>query len=516
MGGLIQLSFACWLAAAFAAPVDNVRDAFNWVEDAVGHLSSSAAASGLPGGDFPRYVISRMRGSSISTAFSGIGTPEQSCDIIASHLSGIFKTSAEPPACDHAVELEQWNREELLRRPAPPKHIFGDVTDFLHPAVKKSVLLAVRQNGISFDQLSALLNTGKLVQRTARCYIPGHTQCQCGSAYLHLAGSPCVDFSAMGARKGICGTTLLAFMVWVGLRLLIQEPVVFHENVPSFPEAVLQGLLGHVYHVQSCVVNLVKLGQPVRRVRRLTALIHRTKVLMPLLSWPEVPILCERECRITFKELLLASDEEVESEFQWAAARPNSRARSYGPEALASQGKMELALTECEATWLSQYRLMKPGAAYSLKQNPEERAICGTPSELQCILKGTGIVFVDELRRWICPYEFLACQGYPVYPITKIYDEGTSFDQPANRNRARIIEQCGNAMHTQFMGLCILWAYGCVKPTFEVNSFLRRTLRVTDSNASRAAASPAAPAGPGSASESSTDESERRVKARVE
>ena len=48
-------------------------------------------------------------------------------------------------------------------------------------------------------------------------------KCTAGCARLHVAGSPCVDWSNAGKRLGGGGPTVLVYFVWVAQRLVYQE-----------------------------------------------------------------------------------------------------------------------------------------------------------------------------------------------------------------------------------------------------------------------------------------------------
>ena len=98
-------------------------------------------------------------------------------------------------------------------------------------------------------------------------------------ALLQLAGTSCTAYAPCGNQKGIQDSTILAFLAWCALRVLLQEPLILHENSDRFPIELLFRLLGHLYHIDSTIVEALKYGGGVRRKRRLTRLIHKGKVL---------------------------------------------------------------------------------------------------------------------------------------------------------------------------------------------------------------------------------------------
>lgn len=71
--------------------------------------------------------------------------------------------------------------------------------------------------------------------------------CVLGTAIIHVAGTPCVDWSPIGPQGGESGDAWLSFVVWVLLRRIIMEPIVIHENSSRFPLQVLLGRLAPFY-----------------------------------------------------------------------------------------------------------------------------------------------------------------------------------------------------------------------------------------------------------------------------
>ena len=94
---------------------------------------------------------------------------------------------------------------------------------------------------------------------------------------LHIAGSPCVDYSPRGARGAENGHAYSCFLIWVAKRILLQEAIIIHENVREFQPGTLLAFLGQLYHVESTLLNPQNQGWPIARCRRYTILRHRYK-----------------------------------------------------------------------------------------------------------------------------------------------------------------------------------------------------------------------------------------------
>ena len=103
-----------------------------------------------------------------------------------------------------------------------------------------------------------------------------------GMATMHIAGTSCTAFSSQGRQKGIRDATILPFLAWVSLRVLVQEPVIIHENSIRFPISLLERFLGHLYIISESNVDAANYGAPVHRQRKLTRLFHRQKIFMLL------------------------------------------------------------------------------------------------------------------------------------------------------------------------------------------------------------------------------------------
>lgn len=100
---------------------------------------------------------------------------------------------------------------------------------------------------------------------------------QVSSAKLHVAGTPCTDYSLKGDQLGQAGKTWILFLCWVAQRLFLQEDVIIQENVPQFPVEVLHRFLGHIYHIETAVISPFDYGWGVQRHRRWTVCRHRYK-----------------------------------------------------------------------------------------------------------------------------------------------------------------------------------------------------------------------------------------------
>ena len=93
-------------------------------------------------------------------------------------------------------------------------------------------------------------------------------------------------------------------LVWFAQRRLLQEDVVYHENVQDFPFALLQEELGDFYIIRpedSVCLCPSDYGQPYRRIRRLSILFHKRLVVARIdLTWAHFAERAGRERKCDF------------------------------------------------------------------------------------------------------------------------------------------------------------------------------------------------------------------------
>eukprot|EP00959_Pyramimonas_sp_CCMP1952_P331134 6934144-Pyramimonas_sp.AAC.1 len=111
----------------------------------------------------------------------------------------------------------------------------------------------------------------------------------------------------------------LTFISWCAHRIKLREPTIAHANVKQFPVDDLIFFLGDYYVVIPVMTNPNDLGHPVNRERRITLLIRKDIMPNTIKPFPYVMRNCRRQCRITWRDLILGGvPEEADSEMQWA------------------------------------------------------------------------------------------------------------------------------------------------------------------------------------------------------
>ncbi|CAE7909469.1 unnamed protein product [Symbiodinium microadriaticum] len=134
-----------------------------------------------------------------------------------------------------------------------PSHIFGDLEESVTPQCLAELRKIAQQSGqLQADEgknfirqlLKPLLEDGGL-KDSAPCALHPDQECPLnpdivhGALRIHVAGSPCIDFSRRGKRQGAAGPTAVVFAIWMAHFLRSNVPILIHENTPDFPDALL-------------------------------------------------------------------------------------------------------------------------------------------------------------------------------------------------------------------------------------------------------------------------------------
>jgi site-specific DNA-cytosine methylase len=225
-----------------------------------------------------------MQGVTMSTAFSGIGAPEVALSTVERGLAQNAGMQESGVRSLFAVEINKEGQLELQCLATKPECIFSDMVEFITDRIRDHL----REHGhrLHFEDLVQLAKKRNFVTARATCIIHERT-CTAERALLHVAGTPCVDYSNIGKRSGILGGGMLPFLAWVGQRRRLQEAAILRENVQQFAQELLEKFLGDLYVIQSSVFKSAVLGRACDRERRLTWMLHKRHVnVHPRKTWP--------------------------------------------------------------------------------------------------------------------------------------------------------------------------------------------------------------------------------------
>ena len=474
------------------AQVTDITGAFQWLHTALDKLlhCSLISASEL-------MAIFARRLVTCSSAFSGIGTPETSHNVIVKSLPAYCSARGiEPPSnmlamsSQYAVEWDRACIAELLVHPAGPQHIFGNILNFCEPRVVMSCGLASAGMCKPNHVLRQTMPFARC-QRKAFCW-RHRAQCEAASCELHEAGSPCTDYSSMGAGLRSEGPCAKLFYQWVSQRRELRDRLVLHENVPRFGVDELREQLGDLYYMERSLVSPKELGWASARPRQITVLILKQwldEILASTGVPPQVGVhasnrpmsgqdmvkrfvhfvraLFSRACNITLDAYLNEAEVTLDlvKELNWSC---NRRGHKHGSNKVTvttlpadPEEKKALflsALIPSELQRLHKYRLKRTAEAYDLGQNPDHRALRSKDGILHTLIRNLGTTWVDHHNRFMAVKELLTAMGYPCLPSTEsaVGGAGCSFSSsvtaPQIRCRSTMAQQCGNAMHVNVMG----------------------------------------------------------------
>ena len=252
-----------------------------------------------------------------------------------------------------------------------------------------------------------------------------------GIGDLHAAGSPCVDFSPMGRRRGYQGPSMLLYMLWCALVRRALPTIIVFENVVQFPMAVLLDTLGDIYCINAIVVDAVTWLGAVRRKRRYALLTLRGagKLTAPLAGLHEFH---------------------------------TGRVPAVDGRTLFTEDLPPEQLTPARAAVADGYARRCPGFSSSsladLSQYPDtrpRRTLAGRPCFT--VTRGSATIWCARERRCLTGQEILNAQGFPT-SADMCLSLGVPYIDTSLISRSRLAGFSGNAMAVPCIGALVHWA----------------------------------------------------------
>ena len=318
-----------------------------------------------------------------------------------------------------------------------------------------------------------LLSATSCTKRSAYC-MRCNSYCYTPEADVHVAGSPCTDFSIRGGRAELQGATTWGLMSFISMRRQIQEAYWIQENVQEFPVSLLSELLSDLYEIQSCIVDAGAIGWPITRKRQYVVGRHLHKTcsfhmqLVDFVAKFTRPCICDAgDATPPWDAFFVATDEELQSELEWAASRPSSQVhKDADGNAIVPRASNSLSFSMCltrmEQRFREGYEKLCRNRCYSLAQNPDFSAYSSW-SHMHTLLRNTGVMWSDYHSRWLTANEALLAQGFPVYtwlsfsvPMCSFaaVPTTTSFDECSRSAR---IGMAGNSMHNESVAIVLFY-----------------------------------------------------------
>ena len=471
---------------------------FGWMPFCVQRLAIDMLGEKDEDSTYLQYV-SKFAQTTTTTAFSGIGAPEQAAWYLVQWMLASFSGYADLPATFeilnvmHAIEWDLHCQDELLAGKHPPQCLFSDITEFITAEVFKRLKKCCHK--LTLPQLVQQMRTGQFCQLSGPECKVHKRPCRLQRGHLHIGGPPCTDWSSQWYKhlKSL-GPTYIATLAWFCLRLELREECVIHENVLGFDMEILKAFLSGMYAVHTAEFCVSQLGWPIRRPRRITILLRLDTYFRVCCPWSEFVSSCFRVTGMNFKQFIVNTaslPQELAAELGWAQARKTSlfnvldadllqvlseECAPWGVDPdlvlqLVLESRWTKALLPSEARRLFGYRKLnqRRGGKPSLLvccpgQEPTLHPQMSADDAISTLISSTAMLWVDAAGRWLTPMEMLSLQGFMTRPEHCAFPGMSSnFMAHRERDRTAVIHQAGNTMHCQVMGMALLWCICAVQ-----------------------------------------------------
>ena len=251
---------------------------------------------------------------------------------------------------------------------------------------------------------------------------------------------------------------------------MLQEDIIYHENVAEFPLSIVQDELSEFYIVSteySVVLCSTLYGQPNRRTRRLSILFHKRLAVAQIdMTWATFATRARRERRCDFSIYFRADPQALAEEMVWAQSRTSAQGRQQNRASQSSE--WDAYLTDLELERKLQYMQMLNGqGVVNVGQDPECRPVYtrGQPI-LNTITKHADLLYGVAQQRWLTPCELALVHNIPMAardhhllffgdPTPLMKNRAEHGLEP--RRRTEVRHQIGNGQALSSMG--VGWIY---------------------------------------------------------
>lgn len=350
--------------------------------------------------------------------------------------------------------------------------LFGDIRD--HIANSASVFG-------SFEQVMSQLGLLPLTPG-AWCYRHGR-MCGIRDAEVNVSGPPCTDFSPQGLRRGIQGPTMVAFLCWARLVCAsTQLRLVVFENVPEFPQWLLEFAFGHAFWLHRIAVSPSDCGLGlVRRDRVYVLMIPKQRAILTHCphEMHDLMVASMAHVQTVPGHALLAGPAEVWDEVAELSTRRSRQLRgSRGSRGPRAEGFQQIrpsdVLTPRERDAINTYDYLywrrvgnnpesNLSLFYFLGDNPQARCSWSLHGRLPTMRTNAGLLWSPWARRFLTHRERFAVMGYPVY-LELAAAMGVTAPAWCLPDTVAMRQVLGNAMHVACVTMMLLVGLSCVKP----------------------------------------------------
>ena len=214
-------------------------------------------------------LVDCLESDSLSTSFSGVDAPMVALKCLHWRLEQRLSTKLPKPTNLFMIEWNKEAQEELKLMSSeggsiPEKDrpcLFEDIGAFWQADLQPIVEQLMKQPTMSVDVLAPRISNGTASTRVAYC-LQHRKRCSLKVAKRHVSGTPCVGHSKRGCGLSLADPGVVHLLVWISLRLDLQEPSILQENVKSFPCEVLKRFLFRLYWLDVVVLDACLFGVP--------------------------------------------------------------------------------------------------------------------------------------------------------------------------------------------------------------------------------------------------------------
>ena len=229
-------------------------------------------------------------GLDLVTHYSGHGTPEWSMDFIvkAARSKGVRANVFATHSSDMNERCRAVLAHDCPHSLVQSAHVFGALEEhFLPRSMQELQKLqrVVAESGNGVAAAAAVINMARYLRahRQAGTLLGTNTRARCHKCHkdcpvfvdpqsrpvLVAAGTTCVDYSSVGARQGIFGKSISAFLLWVSDILYRKPTFIVHECTELWRVSILVYFLEDECNMcLSHIISPTLFGWPCRRPRR--------------------------------------------------------------------------------------------------------------------------------------------------------------------------------------------------------------------------------------------------------
>ena len=454
--------------------VRSLQEAFAWPSDSIHTLRAEGYA------DDELYEIAmNMFRRTYSTACSGIEAPRAALGVMHDAFETNLECSLPPVQCLSSVEYDNAGINDIMAfNAASGDHdscVFGDMRSF-YKAPIQGVLKHLTENpDKAYTAIAPVVRKKLAVNRYAYCYAH-RRQCSLRCADVHIAGTPCTAHSSIGSQKKNADTTVLTFLAWVAIRLLVQEATIVFENVIGFDVRNLADFFSELYFIDPADTNSVLFGWAGSRPRVYVNMEHKLKNIAQgrfvlsrfmarfhrVVMWSCTELFWLHMFREYDEQRNPVVQNELVSELVWLVNKSGS-AHNVAEDDIFDDEIREQHLTT-ELPILRSYRAMCQSWIWQLNQDAGkgrgmQSRQHGDYEILHTLIHNQGLLWCDRVspRRWLAGSELLVAMGFPLHPLYGASShQGCVHSVRRPRSSRTVAAQAGNSMHVNCVGLVLL------------------------------------------------------------